>query len=177
LPIKTDEGRVIGLSELASPFRSRYNFSLERFLCHLNDGLFRQWSRKMHPSLRILVVEDSLYSAALLGLLLRLWGYQAVITYDGEKALAAALATPPDVVLLDIGLPGMDGCEVARQLRQLPGVATALLVAITGSSQEADVERCKEAGIDCHFLKPVDPAELKQLLAKVEIRGRELLAQ
>jgi CheY-like chemotaxis protein len=128
----------------------------------------------MQPhSLHILVVEDSHDSANSLGLLLGLWGYQAVITYDGADALAAASAAPPDVVFLDIGLPGMDGCEVARQLRRLPGMATALLVAITGYGRAADIQCCKEAGIDCHFLKPVDPAELKELLAKAEKLGRE----
>src|SRR5215469_14468132 len=143
-------------------------FSLSIWKETSGNGLFRQWSRKMQTALRILVVEDLHDSADSLGLLLELWGYQAVITYDGADALAAASSTPPDVVFLDIGLPGMDGCEVARQIRQLPGVTTALLVAITGYGRKDDVQRCKEAGIDCHFLKPVDPLELKQLLAKAE---------
>src|SRR5262249_38693494 len=127
----------------------------------------------MQSSLRILVVEDLHDSADSMGLLLGLWGYQSIITYEGAGALAAASATPPDVVFLDIGLPGMDGYEVARRLRQLPGMATALLVAVTGYGQKADVQRCKEAGIDRHFLKPADPVELKELLAKAEKLGRE----
>ena len=127
----------------------------------------------MQSSLCILVVEDSHDLADPLGRLLNFWGYKAAITYDGADALAAASATPPDVVFLDIGLPGMDGCEVARQIRQLPGMATALVVAITGYGQQSEVQRCKEAGIDCHFLKPVDPIELKELLAKAEKLGRE----
>jgi CheY-like chemotaxis protein len=131
----------------------------------------------MQSSLRILVVEDLHDSADSMGLLLELWGYQAVITYEGADALAAASATPPDVVFLDIGLPGMDGCEMVRRLRQMPRMATALLVAITGYGRMADVQRCKEAGIDCHFLKPVDPTELKQLLAKAEKLGCEQLAK
>ena len=131
----------------------------------------------MQSSLCILVVEDSHDLADSLGRLLNFWGYKAVITYDGADALAAASATPPDVVFLDIGLPGMDGCEVARQLRRLPGTATALLVAITGYGQESEVQRCKEAGIDCHFLKPVDPSELKQMLAKTENLRSEQFAK
>src|SRR5215469_5384521 len=127
----------------------------------------------MQSSFHILVVEDLHDSADSMGLLLQLWGYQAVVTYDGAGALAAASATPPDVVILDIGLPGMDGYEVARRLRQLPGMATALLVAITGYGRMADVLCCKEAGIDFHFLKPADPAELQELLAKAEKLGRE----
>jgi CheY-like chemotaxis protein len=126
----------------------------------------------MQP-LRILVVEDLRDSAHSLALLVRLWGHEAVVTYDGAAALAAASAVPPDVVFLDIGLPGMDGCEVARQLRRLPGMAAALLVAITGYGQADDVRRCKEAGIDRHFLKPADPNELEKLLARAEELGRE----
>jgi two-component system CheB/CheR fusion protein len=118
----------------------------------------------MQPSLRILVVEDLHDSANSMAILLKLWGYQSAIAYDGEFACELATTFRPDVVLLDIGLPGMDGYEVARQLRQLPGMATALLVAITGYGREADVQRGKEAGIYSHFLKPVDPDRLKQLL-------------
>lgn len=82
----------------------------------------------------------------------------------------------PDVVLLDIGLPRMNGYDVARQLRRLLGMDTTLLVAITGCGQEADVQRCKQAGIDRHFLKPVDPDELKQLLATAEKRRTAAMA-
>jgi CheY-like chemotaxis protein len=117
-----------------------------------------------------LVVEDLRDSADSLGLLLRLWGYEAEVTYDGEGALAAASAAPPDVVLLDIGLPGMDGYEVARRLRRLPETAKSLLVAVTGYGREDDLRRCKEAGIDDHFLKPANPTELQKLLARAEER-------
>jgi CheY-like chemotaxis protein len=169
--------RVIGLSDLLRSL-ARGSLSICKDAHAISgDDLFRQWSRKMQPSLRILVVEDLHDSADSLGLLLSLWGYQAVITYEGAGALAADSATPPDVVFLDIGLPGMDGCEVARQLRRLPGTAHSLLVAVTGHGEAADVQRCKEAGIDYHFLKPVDPAELQRLLAKAENLGREQLAK
>ncbi len=123
-------------------------------------------------TLRILVAEDSRDTADSLGLLLGLWGHEAVVVYDGPGALDAAAAHSPDVIFLDIGLPGMDGYEVARRLRRLPRLARTLLVAITGYGREADVQCCKEAGIDYHFLKPVDPAELKRLLARAEkLRG------
>jgi CheY-like chemotaxis protein len=79
----------------------------------------------------------------------------------------------PDVVLLDIVLPDMDGYEVARRLRQLPGMADALLVAITGYRTQADLERSQAAGIDRHFLKPMDPRELQQLLVRAEQLGRQ----
>jgi CheY-like chemotaxis protein len=115
--------------------------------------------------MRILVVEDLRDAADSMAILLKLWGYRPAIAYDGEHACELATALRPDVVLLDIGLPGMDGCEVARRLRQLPQTANSLLVAISGYGREADVQRCKEAGIDRHFLKPVEPGELQRLLA------------
>ena len=126
--------------------------------------------RDSHPpfALRVLVVEDDPDSAQTLALLLRLWGYEVAIANDGPDALDAAPTFQPDVVFLDIALPGMDGCEVARQLRHLPGMAEVLVAAITGYGHEADVRRCKGAGIDCHFLKPVEPAALRELLAKAE---------
>ena len=124
-------------------------------------------------SLRILVVDDSHDAADFLAQLLEIWGYEAVVSYDGERALDAASANPPDVVLLDLGLPGMDGYEVGSRLRRLPGMNTALVIAISGYGREGDVQRCKEAGIDCHYLKPVDPDELKKVLADVVKRRRE----
>jgi two-component system CheB/CheR fusion protein len=126
--------------------------------------------RDSHPpfSLRVLVVEDDPDTAQTLALLLKLWGHEVTVAYGGPDALDAAPTFQPDVVFLDIALPGMDGCEVARQIRRLPGMDKALLVAITGYGHEADVRRCKEAGIDCHFLKPTEPALLRELLNKAE---------
>lgn len=121
--------------------------------------------------LRVLVLDDDRDTADTLALLVRLWGHHPLVAYDGPTALD--LAHAPDVALLDIGLgDGMDGCEVARRIRQLPGGDKALLVAVTGYGREADVRRCWDAGIDFHFLKPVDPAELELLLAGV---GRFIL--
>jgi two-component system CheB/CheR fusion protein len=117
-------------------------------------------------------VDDEHDTANSLATLIGLWGYKTDVAYDGLSALDAASADPPDVVLLDLGLPGMDGYEMARQLRRLPRMDTALLVAITGYGQEADVQRCKEVGMDCHFLKPVAPDELQKVLAKAEKLGR-----
>ena len=121
--------------------------------------------------MRILVVEDLQDAANSMAILLKVWGYQSSVAYDGEFACELATTFRPDVVLLDIDLPGIDGCEVARRLRQLPEMAHTFLVAISGYGQQVDVERCKEAGIDRHFLKPVDPLELQQLLARAEELG------
>jgi two-component system CheB/CheR fusion protein len=131
--------------------------------------------RNSHPplSLRVLVVEDDPDSAQTLALLLELWGYEVAVAIDGPDALDAAPTFQPDVVFLDLALPGMDGYEVARQLRRLPGMAASLVAAITGYGHEADIRRCEEAGVDCHFLKPVEPAVLRELLAEAEELGRE----
>jgi CheY-like chemotaxis protein len=124
-------------------------------------------------ALRILIVEDLPDSANSMALLLQLWGYQSEIAQDGESACELAATFRPDVVFLDIGLPGIDGHEVARRIRKLPGMADALLVAITGYGRPADVQRCKQAGIDYHFLKPADPIELQKVLAKAEKLKRD----
>jgi CheY-like chemotaxis protein len=112
----------------------------------------------------VLVVDDCRDAADSLALLLKQWGYQAEVAYDGPSALAAALARPPAAVLLEVGLPGMDGYEVARRLRGRPWTAGALLVALTGYGQEEDVRRCCESGFDLHLLKPIDPEELRRVL-------------
>jgi CheY-like chemotaxis protein len=112
----------------------------------------------------ILVVDDCPYLTDPLALLLKGWGYRPAVAYDGPSALTLALADPPSAVLLDLGLPGMDGCDLASRLRGLPGVGKALLVALTGYGQEEDVRLCREAGIDLHLLKPCDPEELRRLL-------------
>ena len=118
--------------------------------------------------LRILVVEDNRDAADSLRLLLHLMNHEARVAYTGPNGVAVAKEWRPDVVLCDIGLPGIDGYEVARQIRRLPGMAKALIVAITGYGQDPDVQRSKEAGIDHHFLKPIDPAQLKRLLANAK---------
>ena len=119
------------------------------------------------PPLLVLVVDDSRDCAESLALLVRLWGHEAVLAYDGPSALDLARTSIPEVVFLDLGLPGMDGFEVARRLRRLPGMGQALLVAVTGYGEEADVQRCWDVGIDFHFLKPMDPVELELVLAGV----------
>lgn len=118
--------------------------------------------------LHILIIEDNRDAADSLRLLLNLTGHEARVAYTGPHGVASAKEWRPDVVLCDIGLPGIDGYEVARQIRRLPGMAKALIVAITGYGQDPDVQRSKEAGIDYHFLKPIDPAQLKRLLANAK---------
>jgi CheY-like chemotaxis protein len=116
--------------------------------------------------LRVLVVDDNVDAAASLALLLEAYGHAVQTAHDGRAALALAADFVPQVVLLDIGLPGLDGYAVARQLRRQPGLEGAMLVALTGYGQEEDRRRSREAGLDRHLVKPVDPAELERLLAQ-----------
>jgi two-component system, sensor histidine kinase len=113
---------------------------------------------------RILVVEDDTDSAEALQLLLQKMGHEARIATDGEQALEAARALRPDVVLLDIGLPGMDGHELAQRLRAAPETRAAKIIAVSGYGQERDLERSAAAGVDLHLVKPVDPARLAEAL-------------
>jgi two-component system CheB/CheR fusion protein len=113
---------------------------------------------------RVLIVEDNADSAETLALLLRLSGHDVQVAGDGPNALRVASTFGPDIVLLDIGLPGVDGYEVARQLRQVPGMADKLIVAVTGYGQEQDRHRARQAGFDRHLIKPVNPDALLQLL-------------
>jgi CheY-like chemotaxis protein len=115
--------------------------------------------------LRVLVVDDFPDVRSLLSLLLRLWGYEVRLAADGPEALRCAGEFGPDVVILDVGLPGMDGCEVARRLRRDPRTRGAVLVALTGLDAAEGGERCRAAGFDHHLAKPFAPEALRQLLA------------
>jgi two-component system CheB/CheR fusion protein len=117
---------------------------------------------------RILVVEDNLDSAESLSMLLALAGHEVRVAHDGSTAIAVARDYRPRVVLLDIGLPGMSGFEVARSLRKEPVLDGALLVAMTGYGQAEDRQRSKEAGFDRHLTKPVEPAVLYALLGELD---------
>jgi PAS domain S-box-containing protein len=113
---------------------------------------------------RILIADDNLDAAEALALLLRMSGDEVCTAKDGLEALQQATDFHPDVVLLDIGMPRMDGLEAARRLRQQPWAKKVLILAMTGWGQESDRQRSKEAGIDYHLVKPVDPLALRHLL-------------
>ncbi len=116
-------------------------------------------------SLRILAVDDYVDAAQMLGRLLRLDGHVVEIAHDGTTAIAIARDFKPDVILLDIGLPDMDGYEIARRLRGEEKFE-ATLIALTGYGQEQDKLRASEAGFDFHLVKPVDPQNLRGIFAK-----------
>ncbi|HKO21800.1 MAG TPA: response regulator [Candidatus Eisenbacteria bacterium] len=114
---------------------------------------------------RVLVVDDNVDSAESLAMLLRLGGHEIETAYDGFQAVAAAERFLPDLILLDIGLPGMDGYEVAARLREGSAGRELVLIAVTGWGQEEDRRRSREAGFDAHLTKPVDMAALTRLVA------------
>jgi PAS domain S-box-containing protein len=117
------------------------------------------------PGRRILVVDDNVDAADSIGMLLRHWGNEVHLAHNGPQALEAAAEFSPDLVVLDIGLPGMSGYEVAHRLREQPRFARTVIVAMTGYGQEEDRRRSQEVGFDRHLIKPVDPAELQTVLA------------
>ena len=118
-------------------------------------------------ALRILVVDDNVDSAESLAMLLQTVGHEVQTAHDGPTGLTAALGFRPDAVLLDIGLPKMDGYEVARKIRLAPRLAATPLIALTGYGQESDRQRSREAGFDHHLVKPVDFEKLLRILATV----------
>ncbi len=122
-------------------------------------------------SCRLLIVDDNRDSADSLGLLLTLSGYSPQIAYDGHAAVALAKTLRPDVVLLDIGLPGLNGYEVARRLRADVDTKAACLIAITGYGQDENGRLAQQAGFDRHFVKPVVFDELLAAISKWKLAG------
>jgi CheY-like chemotaxis protein/anti-sigma regulatory factor (Ser/Thr protein kinase) len=121
------------------------------------------------PSRRILVVDDSPDATATLGHLLHRLGHEVETAGDGVSACRAALAFRPDLVILDLGLPCMDGFEVARRLRAEPSLDGVRLVALSGYGAESDRRKTTEAGFDDHLVKPLDFAALRKILDRARI--------
>ena len=114
---------------------------------------------------RVLIVDDNKDAAESLADLVRIFGHAVDVAYDGPSAIEKAHANPPDVVLCDIGLPGMSGYEVAQTLRA-SAVQGVQLIAVNGYAQPEDVKRAVEAGFDGHIAKPCDPEKIERLLAR-----------
>jgi PAS domain S-box-containing protein len=124
-------------------------------------------------SLRVLVVDDNRDGADSLAMMLRLMGNDTHTAYDGQEAMAAAGELRPDVVLLDVGLPGLNGYEACRRIREQPWGKGVVLVAVTGWGQEDDRRRSHDAGFDHHMVKPVDPRALMKMLAALsDVAGK-----
>jgi len=113
---------------------------------------------------RILVVDDNVEAASALAVVLELWGHEVFIAHDGRAALEQVRRLHPQVVLLDIGLPGMDGFEVAAALRREPAQRSIRVISMSGLSREGDFLRALESGIDQHLSKPVEMRFLRSLL-------------
>lgn len=118
-------------------------------------------------SLKVLIVDDNVSSAETTGRMLAMIGHETSLAFDGPEALKTARTLRPDVIMLDLGMPGMSGYEVCRELRKDAGFEKTLLIAQTGWGQESDRLKTQEAGFDHHLTKPVDLTELSRLLARV----------
>jgi PAS domain S-box-containing protein len=123
-------------------------------------------------SLLILIVDDNVDAATMLAMLLEASGHQVLVEHRPQGALERVKTVAPDVCLLDIGLPDMDGNELARHLRKQPNTANAVLMAVTGYGQESDRKRTQEAGFDHHLIKPVDTKKLASILADISVNNR-----
>jgi PAS domain S-box-containing protein len=123
---------------------------------------------------RVLVVDDNHDAADGMAMLIELMGVAVRVAYDGRSALAAASAFRPDLVLLDLGMPALDGYDVCRTLREQPDGEALSIVALTGWGQESDRRRTHEAGFDDHLTKPIEPAQVERLLADPPRRRREV---
>ena len=117
-----------------------------------------------HHAERILVVDDSKDGADSLSVVLQMMGAEARAVYDGASALAVMKTFAPTTVLLDIGMPEMDGHEVARRIRADPELAEVRLIALTGWGAESDRRRTQDSGFDEHWVKPVEPDKLMALV-------------
>lgn len=116
------------------------------------------------PGLRVLVVEDNEDIADMLALLLERWGHQVTVRRDGLSGLDAGLSGSFDLALLDLGLPELDGFELARRMRAARGPETPVMIAISGYAQPEDIEAARRAGFDRHVAKPVSERGIRRLL-------------
>lgn len=120
--------------------------------------------RRPPRPLTILVVDDNVDSATTMSLFLEICGYGTRVAHDGLEAVRAADEYRPDVIVMDIGMPGMSGHDAARAIRKQPWAAETLLIALSGWGQEADKQRSRDAGFNHHLVKPVDHAVLTGIL-------------
>jgi two-component system OmpR family response regulator len=138
------------------------------------DGLTPE--KRDAPVLRVLVVDDNRDAADSLCTLLKIWGYDCRVAYDGNEGLEVARDYRPDCLLLDICMPRMDGYLLARHLRQQSGMEKVKLIALTAYSDEWHVSHIREAGFDYHLVKPADPSDIERILTMlnevVRLAGR-----
>jgi CheY-like chemotaxis protein/anti-sigma regulatory factor (Ser/Thr protein kinase) len=159
--VEMHEGTVQARSE-GKGKGSAFSLRLPTFVeAALMPGGERRAALASGPSRRVLVVDDNVDAADSIGKLLKLFGHDVRCVYDGSSALAAAKDYRPQVVVLDIGLPEMDGYEVAKRIRKISQLQKTRIVAVTGYGQEEDRRRSRDAGFDQYLTKPVDPDVLQ----------------
>jgi PAS domain S-box-containing protein len=167
-------GRIAGFAAIGQDISERRRPDDKRVSC--SDG--GSGAQEPLPQLRILVVDDNREVAVALARLLRLHGHETFTAHDGAAALEAAFMHRPDVALLDIGMPVLDGYETCRQLRQRPWAREMVVIAVTGWAQEEDRRRSRDAGFDGHLSKPAEYAELAALIGPVrKARSRTRISQ
>jgi CheY-like chemotaxis protein len=137
-----------------------------RSTLHIHQHPQMNGSAHAGPARRFLVVDDNIDAADALAEALRLAGHHVVVAYDGEAAILEAARIRPDVIVLDIGMPGMNGYDVATQLQSMPGLESAHRIAVTGFGQREDRERSRAAGFHHHLVKPVGIRELEHVLGE-----------
>jgi DNA-binding response OmpR family regulator len=131
----------------------------------------RSAERVLRHRRRVLIVDDNHDFAVSLGTVLRFNGHDVELAFDGSSALALARQYRPEIAFLDLGLPGINGFDLARELRADPTTRQAVLIALTGWGQDKDRERTRTAGFDAHVVKPVDPAVIAQMVDALGERG------
>ena len=134
---------------------------------HMADASKPPMTHTAPRRFKILVVDDNHDSALSLAMMLSIMGHDTRTAHDGESAVATAETFLPDVVLLDIGLPKLNGYEVAQRIREKSWGASMYLIAVTGWGQDEDRQRSSEVGLNLHMVKPVEPAALEKLLASL----------
>jgi CheY-like chemotaxis protein/two-component sensor histidine kinase len=152
---------------------SKFTVRIPRLVTKASDGEFHDiatFTEQKAKSLRVLVVDDNMDAATMLAMLLEASGHQVMVEYGAWRALKRATTEAPQVCLVDVGLPEMNGNELARRLRAQPETATSRLIAVTGYGQESDRKDALAAGFDHHLVKPVDAKELNAILAKIRDR-------
>lgn len=122
-------------------------------------------------NLRLLLVDDNQDTVGVLAILMRRLGHEVHVAHDGPGAIAAAQSILPDAMMLDIGLPGMSGYQVAEEVRRTPKLDPCVLIAMTGYGQAEDLEKARNAGFQHHLLKPVRIDAIRDLLATIPPRG------
>jgi PAS domain S-box-containing protein len=163
-------GGTVSCASAGKDKGSRFTVALPRHMVSPDTALHKQerWPATVPSALplRILVVDDNTDAAQMLAMVLETLGHQVLVEHASGPALARAKREKPDVCILDIGLPGMDGNELARQLRAGPDTGGAFLIALTGYGQEHDKRKTTAAGFDRHLVKPVDAGKLADMLER-----------